>query len=160
MAPWWWFLREPKHVGAIIRILIVLISLWLYNCVHHCGIIKSALILLMHGTNMKITFLSVWYVACWAYPQIWGTLRVLTFDMLYTYSSTLNYFQSLTSVNLLNDFHIVLLNTSTKGCFVQYSLSHHDNILKPAAYVILRSYLTSLLLSVVTNKVTQRNWSL
>jgi hypothetical protein len=23
IAPWWWFLREPKHVGAIIGILIV-----------------------------------------------------------------------------------------------------------------------------------------
>jgi hypothetical protein len=54
MAPWWWFLREPKHVGATVGILIVLIFLWFYNCVHQCGIIKSALILLMHGTNMKI----------------------------------------------------------------------------------------------------------
>jgi hypothetical protein len=54
MAPWWWFLREPKHVGVNVVILIVLIFLWFYNCVHHCGKIKSALILLMHGTNMKI----------------------------------------------------------------------------------------------------------
>ena len=23
IAPWWWFLREPKHVGTIIGILIV-----------------------------------------------------------------------------------------------------------------------------------------
>ena len=23
IAPWWWFLREPKYVGAIIGILIV-----------------------------------------------------------------------------------------------------------------------------------------
>ena len=23
IAPWRWFLREPKHVGAIVRILIV-----------------------------------------------------------------------------------------------------------------------------------------
>jgi hypothetical protein len=23
IAPWWWFLRELKHVGAIVRILIV-----------------------------------------------------------------------------------------------------------------------------------------
>ena len=22
-APWWWFLREPKHVGVIVGILIV-----------------------------------------------------------------------------------------------------------------------------------------
>jgi hypothetical protein len=21
IAPWWWFLREPKHVGAIVGIL-------------------------------------------------------------------------------------------------------------------------------------------
>jgi hypothetical protein len=51
--PWWWFLREPKHVGATVGILIVLIFLWFYNCVHRCGTIKSALILLMHGRNMK-----------------------------------------------------------------------------------------------------------
>jgi hypothetical protein len=59
MTPWWWFLREPKHVGATIGILIVLIFLWFYNCVHHCGTIKSALILLMHGTNMKIMYIGV-----------------------------------------------------------------------------------------------------
>jgi hypothetical protein len=53
MAPWWWFLREPKHVGATVGILIVLIFLWFHNCVHHCGKIKSALILLMHGANMN-----------------------------------------------------------------------------------------------------------
>jgi hypothetical protein len=23
IAPWWWFQREPKHVGAIVGILIV-----------------------------------------------------------------------------------------------------------------------------------------
>ena len=23
ITPWWWFLREPKHVGAIVGILIV-----------------------------------------------------------------------------------------------------------------------------------------
>ena len=23
IAPWWWFLREPKHVGVIVGILIV-----------------------------------------------------------------------------------------------------------------------------------------
>jgi hypothetical protein len=23
IAPWWWFLREPKHVGAFVGILIV-----------------------------------------------------------------------------------------------------------------------------------------
>ena len=34
IAPWWWFLREPKHVGAIVGILIVLTFLWFYNCVH------------------------------------------------------------------------------------------------------------------------------
>ena len=34
IVPWWWFLREPKHVGAIVGILIVLTFLWFYNCVH------------------------------------------------------------------------------------------------------------------------------
>ena len=34
IAPWRWFLCEPKHVGAIVGILIVLIFLWLYNSVH------------------------------------------------------------------------------------------------------------------------------
>jgi hypothetical protein len=34
IAPWWWFLREPKHVEAIVGILIILIFLWFYNCVH------------------------------------------------------------------------------------------------------------------------------
>ena len=29
IAPWWWFLSEPKHVGAIVGILIVLTFLWL-----------------------------------------------------------------------------------------------------------------------------------
>jgi hypothetical protein len=55
MAPWWWFLREPKHVAATVGILGVLMFLWFYDCVHHCGTIKSDLILLMHGTNMKIS---------------------------------------------------------------------------------------------------------
>ena len=39
-APWRWFLREPKHVGAIVGILIVLIFLRFYNCVHQFGVIK------------------------------------------------------------------------------------------------------------------------
>jgi hypothetical protein len=46
MAPWLWFLREPKHVGATVVILIVLIFLWFCNCMHHCGTIKSALVYL------------------------------------------------------------------------------------------------------------------
>jgi hypothetical protein len=33
--------------------LIGLIFLWFYDCVHHCGTVKSALILLMHGTDRK-----------------------------------------------------------------------------------------------------------
>ena len=53
IAPWWWFLLEPKHVGATVGILIVLIFLWFYIRVRHVGTIRSALILLMHGTNMK-----------------------------------------------------------------------------------------------------------
>jgi hypothetical protein len=43
IAPWWWFLREPKHVGAMVGILIVLIFLWFYNCVHQFGKIKKCL---------------------------------------------------------------------------------------------------------------------
>ena len=35
------FTHEPKHVGAIVGILIVLIFLWFYNCVHQFGIIKK-----------------------------------------------------------------------------------------------------------------------
>jgi hypothetical protein len=35
IAPWLWFLREPKHVGAIVGILIIVLTfLWSYNCVH------------------------------------------------------------------------------------------------------------------------------
>ena len=34
IATWWCFLREPKHVGAIVGILIVLTFLWFYNYVH------------------------------------------------------------------------------------------------------------------------------
>ena len=37
IAPWLWFLREPNHVEAIVGILIVLIFLWFYNCVHQFG---------------------------------------------------------------------------------------------------------------------------
>jgi hypothetical protein len=55
IAPWWWFLHELKHVGATVGILIVLIFLWFYICVHQVGRIKRAFILLMHGTNMKKT---------------------------------------------------------------------------------------------------------
>jgi hypothetical protein len=33
IAPWKWFLRQPKHVGAIVGILIILIFLRFYNCV-------------------------------------------------------------------------------------------------------------------------------
>ena len=45
-APWWRFLRELKHVGATVGILIVLLFLWFYICVRHVGTIKSALIIL------------------------------------------------------------------------------------------------------------------
>jgi hypothetical protein len=45
--------KSQKHVGVTVGILIILIFLWFCNCVHHCGTIKSALILLMHGTNMN-----------------------------------------------------------------------------------------------------------
>ena len=53
IAPWWWFLREPKLVGAIVGILIVLIFLWFYNCVHQFVTIKKVL----------------WY--CWCTVQTW-----------------------------------------------------------------------------------------
>jgi hypothetical protein len=33
-APWWWFLREPKHVGANVIVLSVLTFLRFYNSVH------------------------------------------------------------------------------------------------------------------------------
>ena len=33
ITPWWWFLREPKHVRVTVWILIVLKFLWFYNCV-------------------------------------------------------------------------------------------------------------------------------
>jgi hypothetical protein len=39
---------EGKRVGATVGILIVLIFLWFYNCVHHCRMIKCALILDTH----------------------------------------------------------------------------------------------------------------
>jgi hypothetical protein len=76
MAPWWWFLCEPKHVGATVGILIALIFLWFYNCVHHCGTIKSDLILLMHGTNMKIS--SYLFITA-AYPWIYNKFDALCF---------------------------------------------------------------------------------
>jgi hypothetical protein len=41
IAPWWLFLREPKHVGATVGILIVLIFLWFYICVRQVGRIKK-----------------------------------------------------------------------------------------------------------------------
>jgi len=33
-APWWWFMREPKHVGACVIILYRFNILWFYNSVH------------------------------------------------------------------------------------------------------------------------------
>jgi hypothetical protein len=69
IAPWWWFLREPKHVGATVGILIVLIFLWFYICVRQVGRIRRALILLMHGTNMKI---DMWH--CWGISNYSQTL--------------------------------------------------------------------------------------
>jgi hypothetical protein len=57
MAPWWWFLREPKLVGATSEFLIVLIFLWFYDCVHHCGTIKV-----------------LWY--CWCTVLTWSCVGV------------------------------------------------------------------------------------
>jgi hypothetical protein len=40
MAPWWWFLREPKHVGVTVGIFNcfnIPVILWF---LHHCGTIK------------------------------------------------------------------------------------------------------------------------
>jgi len=51
IAPWRWLLRKPKHVGAIVEILIVLIFPWFYNCVHQFGIIKKCL-----DTRFKFDF--------------------------------------------------------------------------------------------------------
>jgi hypothetical protein len=54
MTPWWWFLREPKHVGMTVGIFNcfnILVILWLCASLWK---IRSVLILLMHGTNMKI----------------------------------------------------------------------------------------------------------
>jgi hypothetical protein len=53
IAPWWWFLREPKHVGAIVGILIVFNIPMILQLFATPGIINSVLILLMHGSNMK-----------------------------------------------------------------------------------------------------------
>ena len=55
-APWTWFLREPKHVWAIVGILIVLIFLWFYNCLHQFGIIKSALITTLVFCSVNFLF--------------------------------------------------------------------------------------------------------
>ena len=33
-APWWWFLREPKHVRASVINLYCFNFLWFYNSVH------------------------------------------------------------------------------------------------------------------------------
>jgi hypothetical protein len=40
-APWWWFLREPKHVGANVTVLSVLTFLRFYNSVHQLEQKKS-----------------------------------------------------------------------------------------------------------------------
>jgi len=34
IAPWWWFLREPKHVGVNVKVLSVLTFLRFYISVH------------------------------------------------------------------------------------------------------------------------------
>ena len=53
IAPWRWFLREPKHVGAIVGILIVLIFLRFYNCVHQFGVIKKDFFLFTPPMKME-----------------------------------------------------------------------------------------------------------
>jgi len=52
IAPWLWYLREPKHVGAIVGILIVLKIPVILKLCASVGIIKIALI-------QKLTILAV-----------------------------------------------------------------------------------------------------
>ena len=52
MAPWWWFLCKPKHVGAVLLILKYFNNSTFFNVV--CGSWKlKCWILLMHGVTMK-----------------------------------------------------------------------------------------------------------
>ena len=53
MAPWWWFLREPKHVGAAFICLMCFNNPTIYIIECISWTIKY-LILLMHGATMKI----------------------------------------------------------------------------------------------------------
>jgi hypothetical protein len=46
-------MREPKHVGAIVGILIVFNIAMILKLCASVGIIKSDLIILMHGANKK-----------------------------------------------------------------------------------------------------------
>jgi hypothetical protein len=94
-APWWLFLHEPKHVGATIGILIVLIFLWFYNCVHHCGKINSA-----------------WY--CWCTVQTWRSLNFICFFFFFWhYSSWWN----------LSLFKIVLRYSRSRYLRLQFLVS-------------------------------------
>jgi hypothetical protein len=64
-TPWWWFLREPKHVGVFI-VTLILFRVDATSNVHQLDFYKRILILKMHGTNItkknfrhKINF--IWY---------------------------------------------------------------------------------------------------
>ena len=53
MAPWWWFLREPKHVGTAFIFLMCVNNptIYIIECISWT---MKYLILLMHGATMKI----------------------------------------------------------------------------------------------------------
>ena len=83
IAPWRWFLHEPKLVGAMVGILIVLIFLWFYNWVHQFGIIKKM----------------PWYY--WCTVETWnvqGNVYILTKWHFYTTAAVLIWFDSMVMV--------------------------------------------------------------
>jgi hypothetical protein len=51
-TPWWWFLREPKHVGIFI-VTLILFRVDITSNVHLLDFNKRILILKMHGANIK-----------------------------------------------------------------------------------------------------------
>jgi len=67
MAPWWWFLRELKHVGAafISSIVLTVQRFYIFECIRWT--IKH-LISLMHGVTMKKTEDSIRFA--WTQPNI------------------------------------------------------------------------------------------
>jgi hypothetical protein len=104
IAPWWWFLREPKHVGVTVGILIVLIFLWFYNCVNQFGIIKKCLILLIHGTIMKITELYLGGPGFY-HPPRYRLLWLRFIDLFLSFSTRMltHYIANFQSIVLVSD---------------------------------------------------------